>query len=119
MDLLHDPEPHARSGAARAIACTQPLAAEAVLCSKALAGDPEPEVTGECLAALLRVAGDEALDFVAGFLDDPGAEVSALAALALGESHLDGALAVLRARWDAEPFKRDEDRAFPAPDAGI
>lgn len=112
VDLLHDPEPHARSGAARAIACTQPLAAEAVLRSKALAQDPEPEVTGECLAALLRVAGDEAVKFVAGFLDDPSAEVSALAALALGESHLEGALAVLRARWDAEPFKREADRAL-------
>lgn len=112
VELLHDPEPHARGGAARAIACVQPLAAEAVLRSKALAGDPEPEVTGECLAALLRAEGDEALDFVAGFLDDPSAEVSALAALALGESHLEGALALLRARWDAEPFKRDADRVL-------
>ena len=111
-DLLHDPEPHARSGATRAIACTQPLAAEAVLRSKALAGDPEPEVTGECLAALLRVAGNEALDFVARFLDDPSAEVSALAALALGESHLDGALGLLRERWDGEPFKHDADRVL-------
>jgi hypothetical protein len=112
VDLLHDPEPHARSGAARAIACTQPLAAEAVLRSKALAGDPEPEVTGDCLAALLRVSGDEAIGFVARFLDDAGAEDFAPAALALGESHLDGALVLLRARWEAEPFKRDGDRVL-------
>ena len=112
VDLLHDPEAHARSGAARAIACTQPLAAEAVLRCKALAGDPEPEVTGDCLAALLRVAENEALDFVAGFLDARSAELGALAALALGESHLDGALDVLRARWDSAPFKRDADRVL-------
>jgi len=112
VDLLHDPEPLARGGAARAIACTQPLAAEAVLRSKALAGDPAPEVTGDCLAGLLRVAGNDALDFVARFLDDPSAEVGALAALALGESHLDGALMLLRARWDAEPFKRQADRVL-------
>lgn len=112
VELLHDPEPHARAGAARAIACVQPLAAEAVLRSKALAGDPEPEVTGECLAALLRVAGNDVLDFVAQFLDDPRPEVAALAALALGESHLEGALTLLRARWDAVPYKRDADRVL-------
>ena len=112
VDLLHDPEPHARGGAARAIACAQPLAAEAVLRSKALGGDPEAEVTGDCLAALLRVAGHDALDLVAGFLDGPDADLRGLAAIALGESHLDGALAVLRARWDAEPLKREAERVL-------
>lgn len=110
VDLLHDPEPHARAGAARAIACTQPLAAEAVLRSKALAGDKEAEVTGDCLGALLQVAGEDALDFVAGFLGSPAPDLAALAALALGESHLDGALEVLKARWDAEPYKRESER---------
>jgi hypothetical protein len=112
VDLLHDPEPHARGGAARAIACAQPLAAEAVLRSKALGGDPEAEVTGDCLAALLRVAGHDALDFVAGFLDRPHTEVRGLAAIALGESHLDGALTLLRARWDTEPLKRESERVL-------
>jgi len=112
IDLLHDPEPHARSGAVRAIACTQPLAAEAVLRSKALCGDPEPEVTGDCLAALLQLAGEDVLGFVAGFLESPDAELAGLAALALGGSHLDGALALLRARWDAEPYKREADRVL-------
>lgn len=109
IDLLHDPEPHARSGALRAIACTQPLAAEAVLRSKALSGDPEPEVTGDCLAALLQVAGEDGLDFVGGFLRTPSLEINGLAALALGESRLDGALHLLRARWDAEPFRRSAE----------
>jgi hypothetical protein len=112
VDLLHDPEPHARSGAVRAIACTQPLAAEAVLRSKALSGDTEPEVIGDCLAALLQVARDEALVFVAKFLDAPDQDLRGLAALALGESHLDAALGILRARWESQPFKRAADRVL-------
>lgn len=111
-DLLHDPEPHARAGAARAIACLQPLIAEAVLRCKVLAGDPEAEVTGEALAALLQAAREDALDFVARLLDGPDPELRALAALALGGSRVEGALALLRERWDAEPLKRDADRAL-------
>jgi HEAT repeat protein len=112
VDLLHDPEPHCRSGAVRAIACTQPLAAEAVLRSKALGGDPEPDVTGDCLIALLQVAAEDALDFVAGFLDAPDPTVRELAALALGDSHLDPALDLLREHWEAQPLKRDADRVL-------
>lgn len=112
VDLLHDPEPHARSGAIRAIACTERLGAEAVLRSKALAGDEEAEVLGDCLTALLQVAPEEAPEFVAGFLDDDDAARSGLAALALGESRLEAALDLLRARWDAQPFKRDADRVL-------
>jgi hypothetical protein len=80
-----------------------------VLRSKVLGGDPEPEVTGDCLAALLQVAGEDALDFVGGFLVTPSPEINGLAALALGESRLDGALDLLRARWDAEPFRRSAE----------
>jgi len=109
VGLLHDPEPHARSGAARAIACTEPLAAEAVLRSKAMAGDPEPEVVGDCLVGLLRVEPDEGPAFVADFLDRPNPE---LAALALGESRLDGALALLREHWEQQPLKREVDRVL-------
>lgn len=112
VTLLHDAEPLARGGAARAIACTDPLAAEAVLRSKALAGDPEPEVVGDCLAGLLQVEPDEALGFVAGFLDDADPTISQLAALALGESRLDDALEMLRQRWDAQPLKRDRDHVL-------
>jgi len=112
VGLLHDPEPHARSGAVRAIACAEPLGAEAVLRSKALAGDPEPEVIGECLAGLLRLEPDEAPVFVASFLDGADPAVRELAALALGESRLDVALEELLERWDAQPFKRDADRVL-------
>ena len=86
VDLLHDPEPHARRGAVRAIACTERLGAEAVLRSCALTGDPEPEVTGECLSALLQVAPDEAVEFVDRFLDDADPTICELAALDCGRN---------------------------------
>jgi hypothetical protein len=112
VSLLHDPEPHARAGAARAIACTEPLAAEAVLRAKALSGDPEPDVIGECLTGVLQLAPEDSPEFVAGFLDGPGPAVRELAALALGGSRLDGALALLRERWESQPLKRDADRVL-------
>lgn len=112
VDLLHDPEPHARSGSIRAIACVDPLGAEAVLRAKALSGDPEPEVMGDCLSALLQVAPDHASGFVARFLSGGDETRRTLAALALGESRLDAALDALRECWEAQPFKRDEDRVL-------
>jgi HEAT repeat protein len=108
--LLADAEHPARIGAARAIACTAPLAAEAVLRLKVLTGDAEPEVIGECLRGLLEVAPDTAPAFAAACLDDPDPIVAELAALALGESRLDAAVALLRARWEATPFRRPRDR---------
>jgi hypothetical protein len=110
VDLLADPEARARAGAARAIACAEPLAAEAVLRVKALMGDPEAEVVGECLAGLLQVAPEESAGFVAGFLDASDPAVAEQAALSLGGSRLDLALGLLRERWDAEPLKRDGHR---------
>jgi hypothetical protein len=128
VDLLADPEHRARIGAVRAIACTAPVAAEAVLRAKALLGDREPEVTGECLRALLALAPDTTPAFVARFLEPAGALLGVadartasaeggevlpeLAALALGESRLDGAVAMLRARWEAQPLKGARERVL-------
>lgn len=110
--LLYEPEPRARAGAARAIACTEPFAAEAVLRGKALAGDPEPDVIGECLAGLLQVAADDSPPFVARFLHDPDPVLRELTALALGGSRLETALNLLREAWESQPLKRDTDRAL-------
>ena len=103
--LLGDPEPRVRAGVTEAIACTEPIAAEAVLRTKALAGDPEPEVTGACFSALLRLAPDDSCTFVGSFLDHQDPTLQELAALALGDSRLDAALAELRARWDGAIYK--------------
>jgi HEAT repeat protein len=112
VSLLHDPEPGARAGAARAIACTEPFAAEAVLRGKTLAGDREPDVIGECLAALLQVAPDDSPPFVARFLRERDAALRELAALALGGSRLEPALHLLREEWESQPLKRDSDRVL-------
>jgi HEAT repeat protein len=107
--LLADPEPRARMGAARALGCLPSSQAEPVLRLKALVGDEEPEVVGECLTALLQVEPEESVGFVAGFLGDPDAAVRELAALALGASRADGALEALRDAWGA-PLVRPELR---------
>jgi HEAT repeat protein len=112
VDLLADPEHQARGGAVRAIACTEPLAAEAVLRTKVLLGDAEPEVIGECLRGLLDLEPDASPAFVARLLDHPTPELAELAALALGESRLDAAVAQLRAHWESQPLKRQRHRVL-------
>jgi HEAT repeat protein len=112
VELLVDPEHLVRAGAVRAIVCTEPRAAEAVLRTKALLGDAEPEVTGECLRALLNLAPEDTLDFAGRFLDASDPAIAELAALALGESRLDGAIDLLRERWEAEPLKRAVHRVW-------
>jgi hypothetical protein len=108
-DLLHDPEPDARAGALRAIACGNPREAELLLRSKVLAGDAEPAVHGEAMGRLLGVAPDESIALVARFLADASPAVRELAALALGESRHAGALAALQAAW-ADPLPPPELR---------
>jgi hypothetical protein len=107
--LLNDPEAAARIGAVRAIACGNPREAELLLRTKALAGDVEPQVIGECLTGLLAVEPDESIAFAAGFLAHADEAVCELAALALGESRLEGALAPLRDAW-SEPVVGEELR---------
>jgi HEAT repeat protein len=95
-DLLADPEPPARISAARAIAYRGSEDGAPLLRLRILAGDSEPRVTGECLAALLRIAPVRSLPFVVGFLDSPDPETAEAAALALGESRLEEAFEPLR-----------------------
>jgi hypothetical protein len=95
--LLVDPEAPARMGAAEALGHGAALVATPLLRMKALAGDIEGRVVGECFASLLRLAPEASLPFVSGFLDARASEVQEAAAFALGESQLEGALAALRA----------------------
>lgn len=98
--LLIDSEPAARAAAARALAQDGRAVGVPLLRLKALVGDTEPQVVGECLAALLRLDPVGSLDFVAGFLQAHSARVAEEAALALGGSRLPEALAPLRAWCD-------------------
>ena len=95
-DLLADPERMARVAAAQALGDSGRRDAAALLRYKARIGDAEPAVLGACLGSVLAL-DPGALDFVAGFLGDDDDARADAAALALGESRLDGAVAPLLA----------------------
>ncbi len=97
--LLNDSDAGGRLGAVRAIACGNPREAELLLRAKAQGGDAEPQVLGECFTGLLAVEPDESLKFVATYLAHDDEAVRELAALALGESRIEGALAPLQEAW--------------------
>jgi len=104
LPLLLDSERDARIGAVRALAAAGLSGGPLLLRLKALSGD-EPEVLGECFAALLRAAPAQSLEFVAKFLDHRDEAIAEAAALALGDSRLESAFAVLR-----EAFERSHGR---------
>ncbi|HEY6457140.1 MAG TPA: hypothetical protein VIY90_17845 [Steroidobacteraceae bacterium] len=97
--LLNDPEAAVRCGAARAISCGNPFEAEAVLRLKVHVGDTEPQVIGECFGALLAIAPEYSLPFVASYLHAKDEVLQEYAALALGESRRPEALTLLRDAW--------------------
>ena len=115
--LLHDPEKRVRAGAVRAISCGNPNEAEPLLRFKVLVGDEEAEILGECFTALLAIAAEESVPFVAARLRDAGG-VGDYAALALGESRHPSALSELQQAWN-EPFAADEVRATLARAAAV
>ena len=95
VPLLVDPERDARIGALRAVSSSGLPGGLLLLRFKALSGD-EPEVLGECFAALLHADPAHSPEFVAKFLEHREEAVTEAAALALGESRLVSAFAVLR-----------------------
>jgi HEAT repeat protein len=104
--LLTDPEIEARRHAVRAVAATETTAGELLLRLKTGAAANDPEIRAECLAALMQMAPDRSLEFVADHLRDPVPAVRETAAIALGESHLPEALAVLTGACRTEPDLR-------------
>jgi HEAT repeat protein len=99
-ELLADREAPARRMAARALAYSENVNALPLLRFKALVGDAEPQVVGECLLALLQIAPNPSVEFVARFLDRPEDEVAEAAVLALGGSRLEAAFTILRDCWE-------------------
>lgn len=95
-DLLADPQPGPRQTAARALGFLGGRESELLLRLKALSGDSEPPVSGECFAALMRAAPKGSLDFVARFLEAEDGAVAEQAAVAIGESREQGAFKALR-----------------------
>ena len=100
VTLLADPEIPARTGAVRAIADSGRPEGVLLLRLKALMGDKEAEITGECFTALLSLDPAGSVEFVAKFLNSGDEGLGELAALALGESRLPAAFGILREAWE-------------------
>jgi hypothetical protein len=98
--LLVDREPAARIGAIRALAVNGGETGALLLRLKVLTGDEEPAVLAECFSALLAASGDKSVAFVEKYTDSDDEAISEAALLALGESRLPAAYAVLKEKWD-------------------
>ena len=95
-----DREVEARRSAVKALAYLGGESCELVLRVKVLAGDEEKEVALDCLNALIEIAPEHSLEFVAGYLNSPDAAVAEGAALALAETRSSEAYGILREHWD-------------------
>ncbi|MGA7415723.1 MAG: hypothetical protein WBW33_34945 [Bryobacteraceae bacterium] len=69
---------------------------ELLLRLKARMGDEEPQVTGQAIESVLRLEGALALPFAESFLREALDGIREEAALALGASHVPGALEILK-----------------------
>ncbi len=101
-DLLADPEPEARIGAARAIAYHNQPDGVPLLRLKVKLGDANPQVLSECFLALLQLT-PKSLPLVASFLAAADAAITEMAALALGESRLPESFPLLQKFWARTP----------------
>jgi HEAT repeat protein len=107
LDLLAaDPEKTVRGDAARAIGQLSGIDSVLILRMKALAGDPEPEVVGQCLTTLLDLMPNEYVPFVATLLDAKNPDIRIEAAGALGECREPQAVDALKSRW---PDQKDPE----------
>jgi len=93
--LLADAEPNVRAGIASVLGGLGSDAAEALLRLKATLGDREPDVTGACLAGLLRSSFERNFPFVRAALEDADAGVLQVALVAMGESREAAAMDLL------------------------
>jgi HEAT repeat protein len=102
VDLLVDPETPVRVDAARAIAQLPGWDSALLLRLKALMGDKEPEVIGQCLTCLLEISPNDSLPLAAGFLDHANFDLRLEAIAALGPCREPDALKILKAYWERQ-----------------
>jgi HEAT repeat protein len=98
--LASDPAKIVRADAAIAIAQLSGPDSALLLRFKALGGDGEPEITGQCLTSLLEISPGY-VPFVARFLDSKVEDVPLEAAAALGGCHHAAAVEILKDRYRA------------------
>lgn len=109
--LLADPEADARIAAARAIGYARLSEGIPLLRFKVLSGDTHPQVMCDCFGALIKLAQDASLSFVAGFMKHEDVAIVEAAALAMGESQLPQAFPFLETAWE-DTFDRELRKTF-------
>jgi HEAT repeat protein len=97
---LADRLPPVRSAAAQALAYTGEPAAAAMALQKVLGGDDEPGVVADALGSLLALQPHEGLAVATKLLDGERGELAELIVLALGQSRLPEAVALLATRLE-------------------
>jgi HEAT repeat protein len=99
VTLLVDREDDARIGAVRALSYSGQPVTVPLLRFKVMTGDESTDVIAESFLALLEVAPETSLPFVAGYLDSSNSAIAETAAIALGESRQPAAIATLKNQW--------------------
>ncbi len=110
-ELLADADAGCRATAAQALGHTGSPAAAPLLRFKAKLGDEEPRVVSEAMTALLQLSGRHALPFIEQFLGADDDDTAQAAAVALGQSRLPEAFAVLRREYEST-FDADRKRTL-------
>jgi HEAT repeat protein len=100
VDLLADPEKVVRVDATRAVAQFSGPDSRLLLRLKALGGDPDPEVTGQCFACLLDLSPRDYIPFVGRFLVGNDSDLRLEAISALGGCHDPEAVDILKESWE-------------------
>ncbi|MBV8847246.1 MAG: HEAT repeat domain-containing protein [Bryobacterales bacterium] len=98
-DRLADPETPVRLDAALAIGQFGRDEGALLLRLKALLGDREPEVTGQCFNSLMAIAPRDSLAFIRRFLENTDEAVVAEAAGVLATSREPEAIEILKTFW--------------------
>lgn len=101
-DLLADAETLARTDAARAIGQLSAREGLLPLRLKALLGDVDAEVMGNCFAALLSIASRDCMPFVARFLENGNPDVRVEAAAALADAIESEGIALVKKSWPSQ-----------------
>jgi HEAT repeat protein len=110
VDLLADPEAAARQDAVRAVGQLGTIEGTLLLRLKAMTGDEEPAVTGQCFSALIDMLPREYLPFVSKFLKSANRDLAMEAAGALCATREPEALPLIEAFWNRlidQEMKRD------------
>jgi len=108
---LADPAKPVRIDTAVAIAQLGQPAGGLLLRLKALLGDQEAEVTGQCFVSLLDLDPRESIGFIEGFLKSADEEVRSEAAGALAQARQPVAIAILKQFWEG-PLSPELRRAL-------